>query len=139
MAHGEESYTREWEEALCVIELGAIDPNGGGGGGGGGGGDSGGDDEQPGGDPPRLYCSDLKGPGTAFTRSLGDGGAEEIGCYADAEVTSRVLREVDQVQTHIAYDTEPEPREGLAGRVAMWLCVLPADVRPGCLCPWPRS
>ncbi|CAA3022132.1 probable protein phosphatase 2C 35 isoform X2 [Olea europaea var. sylvestris] len=46
-----------------------------------------GDEETAGGDPPRLWVQDEMYPGTAFTRSVGDGLAEKIGVVADPEVS----------------------------------------------------
>ncbi|CAN1324500.1 Probable protein phosphatase 2C 35 [Linum perenne] len=46
-----------------------------------------GDEENDGGDPPRLWVQDAMYPGTAFTRSVGDGTAERIGVIAEPEVS----------------------------------------------------
>lgn len=43
------------------------------------------------GDPPRLWLPDNMFPGTAFTRSLGDGIAERIGVFAEPEVLIKRL------------------------------------------------
>ncbi|GKV39100.1 hypothetical protein SLEP1_g46915 [Rubroshorea leprosula] len=47
-----------------------------------------GDEETHGGDPPRLWVQDGMYPGTAFTRSVGDRIAENIGVIADPEVST---------------------------------------------------
>ena len=41
-----------------------------------------GEDIDEGGDPPRIWSKYGEYPGTAFTRSLGDSIAEELGVYA---------------------------------------------------------
>ncbi|XP_010524777.1 PREDICTED: probable protein phosphatase 2C 35 [Tarenaya hassleriana] len=46
-----------------------------------------GDEENEGGDPPRVWVKNGMYPGTAFTRSLGDSTAENIGVIADPEVS----------------------------------------------------
>ncbi|XP_007035371.2 PREDICTED: probable protein phosphatase 2C 35 isoform X1 [Theobroma cacao] len=46
-----------------------------------------GDEESQGGDPPRLWVPNGMYPGTAFTRSVGDGTAEKIGVIAVPEVS----------------------------------------------------
>ncbi|KAL8161919.1 hypothetical protein V2J09_013408 [Rumex salicifolius] len=46
-----------------------------------------GDEETEGHDPPRLWVEDAMYPGTAFTRSVGDGTAEKIGVVAVPEVS----------------------------------------------------
>ncbi|XP_010546902.1 PREDICTED: probable protein phosphatase 2C 35 [Tarenaya hassleriana] len=46
-----------------------------------------GDEENEGGDPPRLWVQNGMYPGTAFTRSVGDSTAEDIGVIADPEVS----------------------------------------------------
>ncbi|XVF66337.1 hypothetical protein PTKIN_Ptkin10aG0027500 [Pterospermum kingtungense] len=46
-----------------------------------------GDEESQGGDPPRLWVPDGMYPGTAFTRSVGDGIAEKIGVIAAPEIS----------------------------------------------------
>lgn len=49
------------------------------------------------GDPPRLWVEGKDYPGTAFTRSIGDECAEEIGVTADPEILSRELTTDDHV------------------------------------------
>jgi len=44
-----------------------------------------GEDIDEGGDPPRIWSRYGEYPGTAFTRSLGDSIAEELGVYAGEE------------------------------------------------------
>jgi CRP-like cAMP-binding protein/serine/threonine protein phosphatase PrpC len=48
------------------------------------------------GDPPRLWNVTLDKPGTAFTRSIGDGCAEAIGVYAEPEHLVREIMEFDK-------------------------------------------
>ncbi len=48
------------------------------------------------GDPPRLWVKGKEYPGTAFTRSLGDRSAEEIGVIAEPEIITRTLTCNDQ-------------------------------------------
>jgi len=43
------------------------------------------------GDPPRLWRKDAFEPGTAFSRSLGDFTAQELGCSATPEVQKHVI------------------------------------------------
>ena len=43
------------------------------------------------GDPPRLWRKDAYEPGTAFSRSLGDFTAQELGCSATPEVQEHVI------------------------------------------------
>nr|GLL41851.1 probable protein phosphatase 2C 35 [Ipomoea trifida] len=50
-----------------------------------------GDEETGGDDPPRLWVPNEKYPGTAFTRSVGDSVAENIGVVADPEVLTLQL------------------------------------------------
>ena len=69
---GETRYSVAWEDALGV------------------------DDDENSGDPPRLWARDLRGPGCAFTRSLGDAAGEAIGVFARPELVSKELREQDQ-------------------------------------------
>ncbi|TFJ83539.1 hypothetical protein NSK_005186, partial [Nannochloropsis salina CCMP1776] len=48
------------------------------------------------GDPPRVWSKYGEYPGTAFTRSLGDSIAEELGVYAVPEITVRKISPRDQ-------------------------------------------
>ncbi|KAJ9700176.1 hypothetical protein PVL29_005817 [Vitis rotundifolia] len=50
-----------------------------------------GDEETEGSDPPRLWVQNGMYPGTAFTRSVGDGTAEKIGVIAVPEVSMMEL------------------------------------------------
>ena len=43
------------------------------------------------GDPPRLWRKDAFEPGTAFSRSLGDFTAQELGCSSEPEVQKHVI------------------------------------------------
>ena len=43
------------------------------------------------GDPPRLWRKDAYEPGTAFSRSLGDFTAQELGCSSTPEVQTHVI------------------------------------------------
>jgi len=48
------------------------------------------------GDPPRVWDSRLERPGSAFTRSLGDGVAEKLGVFAEPEMLSRTVTANDK-------------------------------------------
>lgn len=48
------------------------------------------------GDPPRIWVKGNEFPGTAFTRSIGDSVAENIGVIADPEVVTKTLTESDK-------------------------------------------
>ena len=48
-----------------------------------------GDEIDEGGDPPRIWSPRGDYPGTAFTRSIGDVYAEELGVYAEPEILER--------------------------------------------------
>jgi serine/threonine protein phosphatase PrpC/CRP-like cAMP-binding protein len=50
-----------------------------------------------GGDPPRVWSPVGEYPGTAFTRSLGDAIAEELGVFAEPEMLTRELTENDKI------------------------------------------
>mmetsp|Transcript_2234 Transcript_2234/g.2529 ORF Transcript_2234/g.2529 Transcript_2234/m.2529 type:complete len:755 (-) Transcript_2234:120-2384(-) len=50
-----------------------------------------------GGDPPRVWHPEQDYPGTAFTRSLGDALAEELGVYAEPEMLTRQLEAEDEI------------------------------------------
>ena len=50
-----------------------------------------GDEIDSDGDPPRLWRKDAFEPGTAFSRSLGDFTAQELGCSATPEVQKHVI------------------------------------------------
>lgn len=52
-----------------------------------------GTEEEDSGDPPRLWHPEGSYPGTAFTRSLGDGVAEEIGVVGHPEMTTVMVTE----------------------------------------------
>jgi len=54
------------------------------------------EDDDDGGDPPRLWLPNKGCPGVAFTRSLGDGMAETIGCFAEPEIHRRKILPTDQ-------------------------------------------
>jgi len=49
------------------------------------------------GDPPRLWAKNGEYPGCAFTRSLGDALAEEIGVFAEPEMKTRKLTDKDKM------------------------------------------
>eukprot|EP00592_Proboscia_alata_P004130 CAMPEP_0194365840 /NCGR_PEP_ID=MMETSP0174-20130528/13828_1 /TAXON_ID=216777 /ORGANISM="Proboscia alata, Strain PI-D3" /LENGTH=678 /DNA_ID=CAMNT_0039140683 /DNA_START=103 /DNA_END=2139 /DNA_ORIENTATION=- len=49
------------------------------------------------GDPPRVWSPHGEYPGTAFTRSLGDMIAEELGVFAEPELTSLELKSEDKM------------------------------------------
>jgi serine/threonine protein phosphatase PrpC/CRP-like cAMP-binding protein len=50
-----------------------------------------------GGDPPRVWAPNGEYPGTAFTRSLGDMIAEELGVVAEPEMVTRCLKPHDKM------------------------------------------
>lgn len=56
-----------------------------------------GEEIDEGGDPPRVWSPHGEYPGTAFTRSLGDMVAEELGVYAEPEILSRDLVSQDKI------------------------------------------
>ncbi|CAN0423174.1 unnamed protein product, partial [Laminaria digitata] len=49
-----------------------------------------------GGDPPRIWSPFGEYPGTAFTRSMGDVIAEELGVSADPEIIHRKIHPSDR-------------------------------------------
>lgn len=49
------------------------------------------------GDPPRVWAPNAEYPGTAFTRSIGDAVAEELGVYAEPEMITKELTEEDKI------------------------------------------
>ena len=54
-----------------------------------------GEEEDDDGDPPRVWCREGRYPGTAFTRSLGDQIAEQVGVFAEPEIMQRHLEPND--------------------------------------------
>ena len=56
-----------------------------------------GEEIDEGGDPPRIWSPHGDYPGTAFTRSIGDAIAEELGVYAEPEMLSRELTKEDKI------------------------------------------
>lgn len=56
-----------------------------------------GEELDEGGDPPRVWSPDGDYPGTAFTRSLGDSMAEELGVFAEPEMLTREIKPEDKV------------------------------------------
>lgn len=56
-----------------------------------------GEELDEGGDPPRVWSPDGDYPGTAFTRSLGDAMAEELGVFAEPEMLTREIKPEDRV------------------------------------------
>eukprot|EP00560_Eucampia_antarctica_P009127 CAMPEP_0197826960 /NCGR_PEP_ID=MMETSP1437-20131217/3835_1 /TAXON_ID=49252 ORGANISM="Eucampia antarctica, Strain CCMP1452" /NCGR_SAMPLE_ID=MMETSP1437 /ASSEMBLY_ACC=CAM_ASM_001096 /LENGTH=725 /DNA_ID=CAMNT_0043427619 /DNA_START=65 /DNA_END=2242 /DNA_ORIENTATION=+ len=56
-----------------------------------------GEEIDEGGDPPRVWSPDGEYPGTAFTRSLGDVIAEELGVSAEPEMVTRELNKDDKI------------------------------------------
>lgn len=56
-----------------------------------------GEEIDEGGDPPRVWSPHGEYPGTAFTRSLGDAIAEELGVYAEPEMVTRELGPDDKI------------------------------------------
>lgn len=49
-----------------------------------------------GGDPPRIWSPFGEYPGTAFTRSMGDVIAEELGVFAEPEIIRRKIHPLDR-------------------------------------------
>lgn len=56
-----------------------------------------GEELDEGGDPPRVWSPIGEYPGTAFTRSLGDAIAEELGVFAEPEMLTRELSAQDKI------------------------------------------
>lgn len=56
-----------------------------------------GDEVDEGGDPPRIWAPDGAYPGTAFTRSIGDSIAEELGVTAEPELMKHKIGPNDQI------------------------------------------
>lgn len=56
-----------------------------------------GDEVDEAGDPPRIWAPDGAYPGTAFSRSIGDSIAEELGVTADPEITRHESDPSDQL------------------------------------------
>lgn len=56
-----------------------------------------GDQLDEGGDPPRVWHPTQEYPGTAFTRSIGDALAEELGVYAEPEMLTRQMQPTDAI------------------------------------------
>jgi serine/threonine protein phosphatase PrpC/CRP-like cAMP-binding protein len=56
-----------------------------------------GEELDEGGDPPRVWSPNGDYPGTAFTRSLGDAMAEELGVYAEPEMLTKELQPEDKI------------------------------------------
>ena len=72
MAAGDQAYVDGWEEQMMSEELDGS------------------------GDPPRLFEAGKMTPGCAYTRSIGDRAAEELGVIAEAELLKKRLKETDQ-------------------------------------------
>jgi len=56
-----------------------------------------GEELDEGGDPPRVWSPNGDYPGTAFTRSIGDAMAEELGVFAEPELLTRELQPADKI------------------------------------------
>lgn len=56
-----------------------------------------GEELDEGGDPPRVWSPHGEYPGTAFTRSLGDAIAEELGVFAEPEMVTRAVTPHDRI------------------------------------------
>lgn len=56
-----------------------------------------GEELDEGGDPPRVWSQDGDYPGTAFTRSLGDSVAEDLGVFAEPELLTREVVPEDKI------------------------------------------
>lgn len=57
-----------------------------------------GEELDEGGDPPRIWSPFGEYPGTAFTRSMGDVIAEELGVSADPEIIRRKIHPLDRCE-----------------------------------------
>jgi len=75
--HEEEDTDGEWSGTDVDLELG--------------------EELDEGGDPPRVWHPHQDYPGTAFTRSLGDSLAEELGVFAEPEMVTRELEANDKI------------------------------------------
>lgn len=56
-----------------------------------------GEELDEGGDPPRIWAPNGDYPGTAFTRSIGDSVAEELGVFAEPEMLTREVLPEDKI------------------------------------------
>jgi serine/threonine protein phosphatase PrpC/CRP-like cAMP-binding protein len=56
-----------------------------------------GEELDEGGDPPRVWSPNGDYPGTAFTRSMGDAMAEELGVFAEPEMLTRDIKPEDRL------------------------------------------
>ena len=56
-----------------------------------------GEELDEGGDPPRVWHPTMDYPGTAFSRSLGDALAENLGVIAEPEIVTRELEKGDEI------------------------------------------
>lgn len=56
-----------------------------------------GEELDEGGDPPRVWAQSGDYPGTAFTRSIGDSVAEELGVFAEPEMLTREVTPEDKI------------------------------------------
>jgi len=56
-----------------------------------------GEELDEGGDPPRVWSPNGDYPGTAFTRSVGDAMAEELGVFAEPELLTREIQPQDKI------------------------------------------
>lgn len=56
-----------------------------------------GEELDEGGDPPRVWSQDGDYPGTAFTRSIGDSVAEDLGVFAEPEMLTREVVKDDKI------------------------------------------
>jgi len=56
-----------------------------------------GEELDEGGDPPRVWAAQGDYPGTAFTRSIGDAMAEELGVFSEPELLTREITPDDKI------------------------------------------
>lgn len=86
-----------------------------------------GEDVDTGGDPPRVWESGQDYPGCAFTRSIGDAIAKDIGVVAEPELLSKQLLPHDRILV-IASDGVFEfiTNQGCADIVSQYACPLEA-------------
>jgi serine/threonine protein phosphatase PrpC/CRP-like cAMP-binding protein len=88
-----------------------------------------GDQIDEGGDPPRVWHKTDDYPGTAFTRSIGDALAEDLGVYAEPEMLSRQLGPEDKILV-IASDGV---YEFLTNQSVIDICAKFSDPREACM------
>ena len=86
-----------------------------------------GEEIDEGGDPPRIWSPHGDYPGTAFTRSIGDAIAEELGVTAEPEMLARELTGDDKIIV-LASDGVFEVRLEELVRCKLYCCVLTSNL-----------